>query len=133
MSSTDWSRRPSSSSLVLSHNIHINVSRQASPTEQMTAMALPNNTGLGTIHRLLNRSDMPIQLDGDEEPMESENNRMEKISPNIAPTTITKDMNQSSNQVVEKKKKRCAQCNKKLTISAQYTCRCGLTFCPEHR
>lgn len=133
MSSTDWSRRPSSSSLVLSHNIHINVSRQASPTEQMAAMSLSNNTGLGAIHRILNRSDMPIQLDGDEgteELMESESNRTEKK----APTTVTEDLNQIPvDQVVEKKKKRCAQCNKKLTISAQYTCRCGLTFCPEHR
>lgn len=129
VSSTDWSRRPSSSSLVLSHNIHINVSRQASPTEQMTTMSLSNNTGLGAIHRLLNRSDMPIQLDDDEELMESENNRTEKKFP----ATITEDLNQNSNQVLEKKKKRCAQCNKKLTISAQYTCRCGLIFCPEHR
>lgn len=115
---------------MLSHNIHINVSRQASPTEQMTAMSLSNNTGLGAIHRILNRSDMPIQLDDDEEPMESESNRMEKKSPTILP----EDLNQTiSDQVVEKKKKRCAQCNKKLTISAQYTCRCGLTFCPVHR
>ncbi|VVC40917.1 Hypothetical protein CINCED_3A012539 [Cinara cedri] len=134
VSSTDWSRRPSSSSLVLSHNIHINVSRQASPTEQMTAMSLSNNTDLGAIHRILNRTDMPpIQLDGDEggeEPMESESNRAEKKAPNI----VTEDLNQTpADQVVEKKKKRCAQCNKKLTISAQYTCRCGLTFCPEHR
>lgn len=129
VSSTDWSRRPSSSSMVLSHNIHINVSRQASPTEQMTAMSLSNNTGLGAIHRILNRSDMPIQLDDDEEPMESESNRVDKK----APATITEDLNQTTDQVVEKKKKRCAQCNKKLTISAQYTCRCGLTFCPEHR
>ncbi|CAH1738630.1 AN1-type zinc finger protein 4-like [Aphis gossypii] len=130
VSSTDWSRRPSSSSLVLSHNIHINVSRQASPTEQMTAMSLSNNTGLGAIHRILNRSDMPIQLDDDEEPMESESNRVEKKSPAIVP----EDLNQTvPNQVVEKKKKRCAQCNKKLTISAQYTCRCGLLFCPVHR
>lgn len=97
----------------------------------MTAMSLSNNTGLGAIHRILNRSDMPIQLDGDEEePMESESNRVEKK----APATVTEDLNQTtSDQVVEKKKKRCAQCNKKLTISAQYTCRCGLTFCPEHR
>lgn len=130
VSSTDWSRRPSSSSLVLSHNIHINVSRQASPTEQMTAMSLSNNTGLGAIHRILNRSDMPIQLDDDEEPMESESNRVEKKSPAIVP----EDLNQTvPDQVVEKKKKRCAQCNKKLTISAQYTCRCGLLFCPVHR
>lgn len=133
MSSTDWSRRPSSSSLVLSHNIHINVSRQASPTEQMAAMSLSNNTGLGAIHRILNRSDMPIQIAGDEgseEPMESETNRAEKK----APTTVTEDLNQTpADQVLDKKKKRCAQCNKKLTISAQYTCRCGLTFCPEHR
>jgi hypothetical protein len=130
VSGTDWSRRPSSSSLVLSHNIHINVNRQASPTEQMAAMSLSNNTGLGAIHRILNRSDMPIQLDGDEESMESESNRVEKK----APATVTEDLNQTSPvQVVEKKKKRCAQCNKKLKISAQYTCRCGLTFCPEHR
>ncbi|KAF0771056.1 AN1-type zinc finger protein 4-like, partial [Aphis craccivora] len=129
VSSTDWSRRPSSSSLVLSHNIHINVSRQASPTEQMTTMSLSNNTGLGAIHRILNRSDMPIQLDDDEEPMESESNRVEKKSPAIVP----EDLNQTvPDQVVEKKKKRCAQCNKKLTISAQYTCRCGLLFCPVH-
>lgn len=72
---------------------------------------------------------MPIQLDDDEEPMESESNRVDKK----APATITEDLNQTTDQVVEKKKKRCAQCNKKLTISAQYTCRCGLTFCPEHR
>lgn len=130
VSSTDWSRRPSTSSMVLSHNIHINVSRQASPTEQMTAMSLSNNTGLGAIHRILNRSDMPIELDDDEEPMESESNRVDKK----APATITEDLNQSTaEQVIEKKKKRCAQCNKKLTISAQYTCRCGLMFCPEHR
>lgn len=129
VSSTDWSRRPSSSSMVLSHNIHINVSRQASPTEQMTAMSLSNNTGLGAIHRILNRSDMPIQLDDDEEPMESESNRVYKK----ASATITENLDQTTDQVVEKKKKRCAQCNKKLTISAQYTCRCGLTFCPEHR
>lgn len=97
----------------------------------MTAMSLSNNNGLGAIHRILNRSDMPIQLDGDEEePMESESNRVEKK----APATVTEDLTQTtSDQVVEKKKKRCAQCNKKLTISAQYTCRCGLTFCPEHR
>jgi len=130
VSSTDWSRRPSTSSMVLSHNIHINVSRQASPTEQMTAMSLSNNTGLGAIHRILNRSDMPIQLDDDEEPMESESNRVDKK----APATVTEDLTQSTaEQVLEKKKKRCAQCNKKLTISAQYTCRCGLMFCPEHR
>lgn len=96
----------------------------------MTAMSLSNNTGLGAIHRILNRSDMPIQLDGDEELMESESNRTEKKAPAI----ITEDVSQTPPlQVAEKKKKRCAQCNKKLTISAQYTCRCGLTFCPEHR
>lgn len=117
--------------MVLSHNIHINVSRQASPAEQMAAMSLSNNTGLGAIHRILNRSDMPIQLDGNEEPMESESNRVEKK----VPSTISEDLNQSlpDQNPPEKKKKRCAQCNKKLTISAQYTCRCGLTFCPEHR
>jgi len=130
VSSTDWSRRPSSSSMVLSHNIHINVSRQASPTEQMTAMSLSNNTGLGAIHRILNRSDVPIQLDDDEEPMESESNRVNKK----AQATVIEDLNESTaEQIVEKKKKRCAHCNKKLTISAQYTCRCGLLFCPEHR
>lgn len=97
----------------------------------MTTMSLSNNTGIGAIHRILNnRSEMPIQLDGDEEPMESESNRVDKK----APATIAEDSNNTPpNQVVEKKKKRCAQCNKKLTISAQYMCRCGLTFCPEHR
>ncbi|XP_050443533.1 AN1-type zinc finger protein 4-like [Adelges cooleyi] len=131
VSSGDWSRRPSSSSLVLSHNIHINVSRQASPTEQMAAMSLSNNTGLGAIHRILNRSDMPIQLDDNDESSEPENNKEEKK----APITVIGELNQTfpDNQTVEKKKKRCAQCNKKLTISAQYTCRCGLNFCPEHR
>lgn len=73
---------------------------------------------------------MPIQFDGDEELMESESNRMKKK----VPATETEDLNQTVPlQAAEKKKKRCAQCNKKLTISAQYTCRCGLTFCPEHR
>lgn len=130
VSGTDWSRRPSSSSMVLSHNIHINVSRQASPTEQMTAMSLSNNTGLGAIHRILNRSDMPIQLNDDEEPMESESNRVDKK----VRATVIEDVNESTTEpIVEKKKKRCAQCNKKLTISAQYICRCGLLFCPEHR
>lgn len=96
----------------------------------MTAMSLSNNTGLGAIHRILNRSDMPIELDDDEEPMESESNRVEKK----APATVTEDVDSSPpEQAVEKKKKRCAQCNKKLTISAQYICRCGLMFCPEHR
>lgn len=93
-------------------------------------MSLSNNTGLGAIHRILNRSDMPIQLDDDEELIESESSRVEKKTPIIG----TEDLNQTPTvQVLEKKKKRCAQCNKKLTISAQYTCRCGLTFCPEHR
>jgi len=92
-------------------------------------MSLSNDTGLGAIHRILNRSDMPIQLD-DEEPMESESNRVEKKSPIIAPEDLNRTI---PDQVVEKKKKRCAQCNKKLTISAQYTCRCGLIFCPVHR
>lgn len=73
---------------------------------------------------------MPIQLDDDEELMESESNRAEKK----APATVTENVDSiPPEQVVEKKKKRCAQCNKKLTISAQYICRCGLTFCPEHR
>ncbi|XP_050543926.1 AN1-type zinc finger protein 4-like [Daktulosphaira vitifoliae] len=131
VSSADWSRRPSTSSLLLSHNIHINVSRQTSPTEQMATMSLTNNTGLGAIHRILNRSDMPIQLDDNDEPMGTEHKNEEK------PTSIAvvKDLSNTTTetQTVEKKKKRCAQCNKKLTISAQYTCRCGLIFCPEHR
>lgn len=96
----------------------------------MTTMSLSNNTGLGAIHRILNRPEMPIQFDGDDELMESESNRIKKK----VPATETEDLNQTTPlQAAEKKKKRCAQCNKKLTISAQYTCRCGLTFCPEHR
>lgn len=35
--------------------------------------------------------------------------------------------------VVRKKQLRCDQCNRKLNISNNYTCRCGRLFCAQHR
>lgn len=35
--------------------------------------------------------------------------------------------------VVRKKQLRCDQCNRKLNITNNYTCRCGRLFCAQHR
>lgn len=34
---------------------------------------------------------------------------------------------------VQKKKNRCWQCRKKTTLAGQFTCKCGYTFCAQHR
>jgi len=34
---------------------------------------------------------------------------------------------------VQKKKNRCWQCRKKVTLAGQFTCACGYTFCAQHR
>lgn len=35
--------------------------------------------------------------------------------------------------VVARKKMRCARCNKRLNVTNMYSCRCGGTFCAQHR
>eukprot|EP00051_Salpingoeca_urceolata_P017048 m.229748 g.229748 ORF g.229748 m.229748 type:complete len:274 (-) comp18849_c1_seq2:285-1106(-) len=34
---------------------------------------------------------------------------------------------------VTSKKKRCGQCGKRLKVTATFACRCGVSFCPQHR
>lgn len=34
---------------------------------------------------------------------------------------------------VQKKKNRCWECRKKISLAAQFQCKCGYTFCGQHR
>lgn len=34
---------------------------------------------------------------------------------------------------IQKKKNRCWICRKKMTLAGQFTCKCGYTFCGQHR
>lgn len=90
----------------------------------------PHNSRLGAIQCARKISGVSVQLDGNNEPKESESNETEKKA---SATVNEKVSSTRSDQAEKKKKNRCAKCNKKLTISAQYTCRCGLIFCPKHR
>merc|ERR1711933_264448 len=38
-----------------------------------------------------------------------------------------------SNKKIQKKKNRCWICRKKLSLAAQFTCKCDYVFCSQHR
>merc|ERR1712233_107554 len=54
---------------------------------------------------------------------------------NVQCITIDNDEKESKKpkKKVQKKKNRCWQCRKKMTLAGQFECKCGYVFCGKHR
>lgn len=47
--------------------------------------------------------------------------------------SVESKSNQAESQPIKKKKNRCQLCNKKLPLGLRFECRCGFSYCSQHR
>jgi len=46
---------------------------------------------------------------------------------------VCPEVDDAPKKKVQKKKNRCWNCRKKMTLAGQFACKCGYTFCAKHR